>query len=147
MIWFRALRGASGGKDEVTRTPQEFEALATDPAIGNKVTPGTIAEREAALKLETKGEIPGPITRDLSGAGDFIDANGNMWDVKSFNSNFPVKKGGFTVDKSMKTIEESLEKGEKVIINPTNMSSEDVQALKNALKGRGLGEEVVKWSD
>ncbi len=43
-----------------------------------------------------------PIVRDPSGKA-FFDANGQAWDVKSFNSNFKPKKGGYTLECSFGT--------------------------------------------
>ena len=90
----RGLLQREQGKT-VTRTEAELDALATDPAIGNKVTPKTIAEREVGIGLEAKGEVSG-LVRDPSGKAEFIDSSGQKWDVKAYNSSFAPKKGGYT---------------------------------------------------
>ena len=53
---------------------------------------------------------------------EFIDGNGQAWDIKSFNSNYKPNKGGFRLDKAMNTIKKSLDENENVIVDTSNMS-------------------------
>lgn len=135
---------AEGTGKTVTRTQAELDALATDPAIGNKITSKTIAEREVGLGLESKGEVTG-LTRDPSGKAEFIEASGQKWDVKAYNSNFAPKKGGFTLNKSMESINKSLSEGENVMVDTRNLSSSDLTLLKNEVLKQGLGDRVKFW--
>lgn len=72
------------------RTPEEFDALASDPARGGAITPGSERERTIGLGAEQAGLVNGPIVRDPSGSAEFIDSNGQACDVKGFRSDFPV---------------------------------------------------------
>lgn len=41
-----------------------FRALAADPSTGGATNPGTAKEAVAVLRLEQRGELPGPVVRD-----------------------------------------------------------------------------------
>jgi hypothetical protein len=43
---------------------RRLEELASDPAHGGKITPGSMREAQVALGLEKAGRLPGPVTRD-----------------------------------------------------------------------------------
>jgi len=117
--------------------------LAKDPAQGGKITPKTLREADVAMGLESRGRLKAPVTREPTGGADFVDGNGQEWDVKQFNSNFPPEKGGFDLTKSMTKINESLRDGENVIVDSVNMSPSDLNALKQAVQAQGLGDKVI----
>ncbi|WP_207706006.1 hypothetical protein, partial [Clostridium sp. HBUAS56010] len=85
------------------RASNELDSLAKDPAHTGSNRPIDIEkgihERTVGLNVEESGKIKGPIVRDPSGKAEFFDANGQAWDVKSFNSNFKPKKGGYTLER------------------------------------------------
>jgi len=58
--------------------------------------------------LEAQGEMPAPIVRDPTGQADFIDAAGQKWDVKGFNSRYPPAKGGFDLMRDAGKVDKSL---------------------------------------
>jgi hypothetical protein len=97
------------------------------------------------LSLEEAGKLKGPIRRDPTGAGEFIDANNVTWDVKSPTSRFPPEKGGFSVATDVPKIQMELRLGENVIIDTTDLSAEHVAALKKELDALGLGARVIWW--
>nr|WP_019630509.1 hypothetical protein [Actinomadura atramentaria] len=75
----------------VPGTP-EYEArlaeLAKDPAKGGRINGASEREAEVGLQSERDGLLPGPIKRapfDAAGKdqGEFVDAAGQHWDVKS----------------------------------------------------------------
>ncbi|MBR4669323.1 MAG: hypothetical protein IKO84_01870 [Butyrivibrio sp.] len=101
-------------------------------------------EAEVGLDLERRGLLEN-IKRDPTGAAEFIEENGTKWDVKSFNSNYPVKKGGFELNRVMRTINKSLEKQENVIVDTLNMSQEHITELKAAVKANGIDDKVIFW--
>jgi hypothetical protein len=139
--------GDSGGSGEETDPDQaRLDELARDPAHGGRITPGSMEEARTALELERSGKLPGPVQRDPSGAADFIDGNGQAWDVKSFHSEFPQAKGGFDLGKAMNTIRASVRGDEDVILNTSHLSADDLRALTDAI-GRqpGLGGHVLFW--
>lgn len=122
---------------------ERLDELAQDPAHGGKITPKTRHEAEVGLELEGSGKLPGPIQRDPSGAAEFIDANGEAWDMKSFNSNFPPKKGGFDLNRDVGKIASELDKGENVILDTTNLSAEHAQQLRDAVAANGWTDRIL----
>jgi len=127
------------------RTQDELDDLARDPARGGKIDPKSEQERAVALGLESRGDVPGPVTRDPTGAADFIDGNGQPWDVKGFNSNFPPNKGGFDPMVDAGKVDTSLTQGENVMIDTSKMSPSDVAALRQQGASRGWGDKVKWW--
>lgn len=117
-------------------TPEQYRDLARDPDKGGKIDPTSLQERSAAISAWQSGQIKGPLVRDTMG-GDFIDAKGNQWDVKSFNSRYST---GFGLPVSADRIDFELGLGERVIVNTENMSASDVAALKAEGTRRGWGE-------
>ena len=79
------------------------------------------------------------------GKAEFIDGNGQAWDVKSFNSNYKPNKGGFRLDKAMHTINKSLSENENVIIDTSNMSPEHIIELTTEIKNQGLENNILFW--
>lgn len=127
------------------RTPEELEALASDPAHGGEVTPKSLQERAIGLELEQQGVLEGPITRDPTGSAEFIDANGQKWDIKGPNSSFPPKKGGFKLEKDLAKIGDELDRGENVIVDTSKMSNKDLNALQAGVEEKGWSDRVVWW--
>jgi hypothetical protein len=141
----KASTATPSKKKTFNRTPKELEALASDPAHGGKIDVKSIQERQVGLDLEARGDVPGPITRDPSGKAEFIDATGQKWDVKGFNSNFPPKKGGFDLTRDANKIDASLAQGENVMLDTSKMSPQNIQALQTEGARRGWGERVKSW--
>jgi hypothetical protein len=139
--------GASGTVAEVEADAGRLDELASDPAHGGKITPGSRQEARAALALEKAGRLPGPVIRDPSGAADFIDngGQGKKWDAKAFNSNFPPNQGGYHLATSMVKIGAELLTGENVILITENLSPEAVAELKAATELASLGDRVLFW--
>jgi hypothetical protein len=128
------------------RTQGEWDELALDPAIGRRSTHKTEAEREAALGLEARNAIPGPIERDPNPAGgDFIDGTGQVWDVKTFNSNYSPRKGGFTPEAAEKSMLKDLNRGENIILDTRNLSNQHMHELRNLVTQKGWEGRVEWW--
>ena len=127
------------------RTAEQYEALARDPSIGGKITDSTMQERKAALELELRGVLPGPIRRDPTGGADFVDHLGREWDVKRFRSGLKPRKGGFHVEKDAKKIQNALRDGERVIVDSTDLNPKDLETLRKEHESRGWGDKVVYW--
>jgi len=137
------------GKYTGGRTQAELDALAKDPAHAGStrqydVDQGLL-EQKVGLSLEESGKLKGPITRDPTGASEFFDANGQAWDVKSFNSNFKPSKGGYTLQKSMDSILDSLGKNENVLLDTSNLSSVHKAELLQELTKQGLIDKIILW--
>lgn len=140
-----AASHATAGANQFNRTPEEFDSLAADPAHGGKIDPKSIQERTVGLDLEKAGKVPGPIVRDPTGAAEFIDAAGTKWDVKGFNSNFPPRKGGFSLARDAEKVDKSLALDENVMLDTSKMKPADVAALKQEGLARGWGDRVRYW--
>lgn len=121
---------------------QEFAA--GDLAHVGKITPATLNESAVALGLEGRGNLISPISRSPEARADFIDGNGQLWDVKGFNSNFPPRKGGFELNRSMAQIQSELAKGENVILDTQNMSPQHIADLRQAIETAGIGDQI-RW--
>ncbi|WP_067830953.1 polymorphic toxin-type HINT domain-containing protein [Actinomadura kijaniata] len=128
---------------------QRHDELSKDPAHNDKVSDKTRREAEVGLEMERRGVLPGPIKRapKINGldSGDFVDANGQHWDVKAFKDIFPAgrNKGQKMTDGqpgkyNRQEVEEDIKKElasnppENVIIDPEHLSPEarkDLQSL------------------
>jgi hypothetical protein len=110
-----------------------LERLAADPAQGGKITAKTIREAEIAADLEDVGKLKPPVIREPTGKAEFIDGNGTKWDVKTFNSSFPPRKGGFSLERDMGKIKSELAQNENVILDTKDLSSQHLQELIGAV--------------
>ena len=73
-----------------------FNDLATDHGPGGSTSQDASTRREAmaGMEAESQGLIDGPISRDQTGDFEFIDSNGDYWDVKgppSIGMNTPAQ--------------------------------------------------------
>ncbi|MCA9666557.1 MAG: hypothetical protein KC503_13240 [Myxococcales bacterium] len=120
-----------------------WRKLASDPAHGGQITETSKREALVGLRLERAGKLAGPIVRESTGSSEFIDAKGQRWDVKAFNSRFPQKSGGFRLDRALRKLETQFAGGENVILDTANLSRDHLQALKRALHERGHSHRVL----
>ncbi len=150
--WWNNRKKISVASDKYTggRTQEELNNLAKDPEHKNTTNKNDIAkgihERKIGLDLEKRGKI-NTIIRDPTGKAEFIEnkGNGQKWDIKSFNSNYPPRKGGFKLERDLAKIVDEIKQGENVIVETTNMSSEHINALKNEINKIGLKANVIFW--
>jgi len=118
------------------RTQAELEALALDPANG-KIK---LLERNAALGCEASGEIPRPITRSADQKSDFVNANGTLWDVKSFRTDW---KNGYDYNTAMFEIYGGIfNKGQNLIIDTTYLAKWARDELVAGIISNGWGQYV-----
>ena len=121
--------------------------LSKDPAHANEVDVKSLREGEVGLEMEERGTpdgLDGPLTRDPNPkGGEFIDKHGDVWDVKRPQSKFP-KPGKSVVEGAMEDIHESLGKTpkEKVVIDPKDMTPDDLAKLKAEVTKQGLDKDV-----
>lgn len=135
---------AQNEADPAAERAARLEELAKDPAQGGKATVKTRREAEVALSLEERGGpkgLDGPVERSVDPKADFVDANGQKWDVKTYNSNY---RNGFELETAMKTLRSELGKGENVIYDTKDMSAADIESLRNAVDDAGLSQNV-RW--
>ena len=132
------------------RSNKEIQSLGKDPAHEgtNRIVDieKAMHEGEVGLDLEGRGKLSS-IVRDATGKSEFVEngGNGQKWDIKSFNSNFKPKQGGFKLEKAMDTIQASLEEGEYVIVDTSNMSQEHIAVLIDELEKQGLMDKIIIW--
>ncbi|MGL5861902.1 MAG: hypothetical protein ACRCY9_11680, partial [Phycicoccus sp.] len=124
---------------------QRIDDLARDPAEGGKIDAGTIAEAEVGLGLEERGDVHG-LRRSPHEGAEFIDADGNAWDVKGFHS----ERGRFKLDAAVRTIWKEMHAAhENIMLDTRHLSPSDAARLRNAIeaaKARGeLPLRVLWW--
>ncbi|MGH3601628.1 MAG: hypothetical protein ACRDQH_15360 [Pseudonocardiaceae bacterium] len=100
-------------------------------------------EALAALGLEGAGQLPGPVRRDATGAADFIDGRGKLWDAEVVNPTFPASRGGHYLATSSFKIGRKLLIDENVIIITDDLSAEGASDLKTAVDSVGLSDHVL----
>ena len=119
---------------EMKEIDNRFEALASDPAKGGKIGPGTIEEATIAFVAEKGGIIPPPVERETTGLSEFIDKDGNTWDVKSPLSPEPGAKWVFDPNHQIEKIRHDLSQGDRTLLNLSRCNKEDTNTLLNLLK-------------
>jgi hypothetical protein len=117
--------------------------LAQDPAHGNRLTNNGRDEAVIGLTLETLGYLPGPIVREPSGKAEFVDAKGTQWDVKRFNSHWPIRTGGFELVRAMQQLVDQIQAGENVIIDTTNLKRLDWARLRAQVKQQEWADRIL----
>uniref|UniRef100_A0A4Y8PTV4 Uncharacterized protein n=1 Tax=Paenibacillus athensensis TaxID=1967502 RepID=A0A4Y8PTV4_9BACL len=147
-----AKRAAEGTGYTGGRTQKELDDLAGDPSHGGAIREQGIKEREIGLDLEKQGKL-GRVVRDPQGDGgaEFIDTtSGLKWDVKSFesypNGHTSPKKGAFTVENGMKSINKELSKGYNVIVDTRNLIPEQIDQLREAIQKAGIIDRIIWYS-
>lgn len=122
---------------------ERLKQLSYDPAR-KKTDAKSIEEAEVGLALEKAGVIKEKLVRDPSGANEFITADkSQVYDVKSFRSDFAVEMGGFTIESSIKSITKEINERSTTIINTVKMSEQHIKQLYDALSERGLQSRVL----
>ena len=125
-------------------TRKRYDELSKDPAHNGKISPKSRNEARVGMKLEQDGKLPGPIKRDPSGGAEFIDAKGAKWDVKSFDSRWPPRKGGFSLTRDVQKIEQELLGGENVILDTQNLTAQHKAQLQQAIQSKSWGSRI-QW--
>ncbi|OKI73951.1 hypothetical protein A6A27_19650 [Micromonospora sp. CB01531] len=156
-------QGKPSGSDDGYQTPKpgtpeydrRVQELAADPAHNGKISAKSRREAEVGLEAEAQGKIPGPIRRaELDNTdpafqkdqGEFIDGNGNNWDVKSPVDTFPAgrqagqpmpegTKGRYDGDEFEQKLADEVDGGQHVIIDSKNLSPSSLADLKRRVAG------------
>ncbi|MEU8299129.1 hypothetical protein AB0C04_17815 [Micromonospora sp. NPDC048909] len=153
----------SGGNDDYHTpkpgTPEydrRVEELAADPAHNGNISAKSRREAEVGLAAEAEGKIPGPIRRaELDNSdpafqkdqGEFIDSNGDNWDVKAPADVFPAgrhagqpmpegMRGRYDGDEFEQKLADEVAGGQNVVIDTKNLSPSAVADLKSRVAGR-----------
>ncbi len=113
--------------------PEYLDELARDPASGGTVDADSLREAEVGVLLDQRGDLPGPLRRDASGAGEFFDANGELWDIKAFRSTRPDGSPNFVLEAALSSIQGEFLAGENIILDTLNLDEADLSALLSAI--------------
>ncbi|MEV0110739.1 hypothetical protein AB0H42_31015 [Nocardia sp. NPDC050799] len=137
---------------------RRLDELAKDPAKNGKINPQSQREAEIGLAAEHDGQLAGPITRAQPGPngedqGEFVDSNGQRWDVKSSPDHQPSYRPDAgkeipnpqTDDKFVKMIEKDLATGENVLIDPDGMTPARKIHLEQLVSNRPEWQGKVVW--
>lgn len=116
--------------------------LSKDPAENGKITVNTLREAIVGLYLEKHGLLAGPIIREPSGAAEFIDGNGQAWDVKQFHS----ENGRFTCENAVANIAKKLKRNQNVILDTKFLEPKDAEALRCIINEKRWQKRIL-WSD
>ncbi|WP_216897636.1 hypothetical protein [Nocardia alni] len=129
---------------------QRADELAKDPAHGGQISDKSRREAEVGLSLENKGQLAGPITRapfeNGKDTGEFVDANGQHWDMKQPTDTFPsnagpmagkpmppTMRGAYNRTDFVSMVNDEIATGENVIIDPQNLSSSGFKDVQDAI--------------
>ncbi|MEV4155561.1 hypothetical protein AB0J48_21285 [Nocardia salmonicida] len=148
-------------KSNTPGTPEykaRHDELSKDPAKNGKSNPASQREAEVGLQAERDGKIPGPITRAQPGPnnedmGEFVDATGKRWDVKSSPDSQPSYRpnAGQEIgnpqsdEKFVKMINKDLADDENVLIDPDGMSPARRARLEQLVSEHPEWEGKVVW--
>ncbi|MFG1766802.1 hypothetical protein ACGFIH_25990 [Micromonospora parva] len=155
----RPSGGDDGYQSPKPGTPEyerRLEELAADPAHNGNISAKSRIEAEVGLAAEADGKIPGPIQRaELDNSdpafqkdqGEFVDSNGENWDVKSPNDLFPAgrragepmpegMKGRYDGEEFEQKLADEVAGGQNVILNTRSLSPSALADLKARVAGR-----------
>jgi hypothetical protein len=136
---------------------------------GGKVSDRSRREAEAVVCAARQGFVPKPIRRPQRGdghSGDFVDGDGQDWDVKSevsgsvlrekilsdaaaaerqapdLPSDGPIR-GEFELAKTLRELEYELKAREKVLFDLRGLTARDADSLMGAVSAAGHGADVA----
>lgn len=106
--------------------------------------PEGITEARAMLGAMEKGKVPWPFSPSVDPTYEGTDGSGQKWDVKSYRS---VDSAGnpFDSDKARDMVRREKARGEKVILDDSQLTPREIAELQEKLVGAGLDGDVVWW--
>ncbi|MEV0678049.1 hypothetical protein AB0I60_16190 [Actinosynnema sp. NPDC050436] len=140
------------------KNSERFKELEKDPDHNGKPRDSSRDEARIALDLEQRGYGPferptGPDGKLLSNKGDFVDANGQLWDAKSINSDWPpsvaedVRNGpyrnGYTESWLERVVEVQFSKQRNVILDTRNANAADIESVRALVERKGWGDRII----
>ncbi len=157
--------GEPAGSTDPRLTPgtpeyqQYIDELSQDPAHGGVPNAKSIQEAKLAVQAERDGLIEGPLTRPEFGPngedqGDFTESTGQRWDIKSSPDLRPstASQGAGTPILNPQTsqdftnmINDSLARGENVLLDPDGMSPARLAQLQQVVENNPSWEGRVLW--
>lgn len=166
--------GGSGGQNPVARminaqneprlkpgTPEYdryIEELAKDPAKNGKINGASRREAAVGAQAEADGDLPGPLTRaplndEGKDQGEFVDATGQHWDVKSSPDITPdyTKRPGLPIREPQTDgdindmINDQLDDNTNVLLDPHGMSPARLAHIKELVASHPEWRGKVVW--
>jgi len=138
---------------------QYIDGLSQDAAHGGQVSAKSVQEAKVAVQAERDGLVDGPLTRPELGPngedqGDFVDGNGQRWDIKSSPDSVPSysRVAGAPIPNPQSTqdftdmINDSLGKGENVLLDPDGMSPARLAQLQQVVEDNPAWQGRVLWA-
>lgn len=149
---------STGDSAEPPPTDEPSSALARDPSRGGTITDKSMREAQVAEQAEADGQIPGPLARTpmdpvLGDQGDFTDATGQHWEVKSSpdvqpsygkDPGQPIKNVQ-TTQRFTSMINRELEQGNKVLLDPDGMTPDRLASLQETVASHAEWQGQVIW--
>ena len=109
---------------------QRIDDLARDPAQGGRITRGSRAEAEVGVGPEEDGQVQG-LRRSAHEGEEFLDKDGNAWDVKGFH----CAKGRFDLTSAMEKIADEMNHShENIMLDTRNLHPGDLAQLREAVE-------------
>ena len=119
--------------------PRLRELAAGDPAHrGSPPKHSNWEESEVGLGLENQGAVRG-LRRSTHPAEEFIDSSGQAWDVKAFRGD------KLDLDRTLGAIYRELHKGENLMLDTRNLSTDQFMQLYEAVRAAGYSSRVLWW--
>lgn len=115
-------------QDEFCGASHRADALALDPAKGDRITPGGVEEAAVALMGEHLGLFD-HFQRESSGSAEFVDQSGVEWDVKSPLTPPEGQDWFFDPHHQLGKIRHDFSQGDRVLLNLSRVSDEDAVDL------------------
>jgi hypothetical protein len=127
----------------VTDLRGRFPDLSLDPAK-RKVTPGSVEEAAVGMFAERHRIMVAPISREPTGAAEFISGNGAVWDVKSPLSPRPGQGWQFDAQHQVEKILHELSQDHSVLLNLSRTAPTDSEAVIAALHSALTAEQQAR---
>lgn len=118
-------------------------ALAADPAHGGHITKSSLREAWVGLRLERRGLVPASIKRESTGAAEFVDGQRQLWDVKGFDSRWPIGQGGFEPQRVEASLRREIGAGQHVMLDTRHLTSADLATLGSLVLRNGWSKQVA----
>jgi hypothetical protein len=143
IVPFQCMEGHSGPFTTQEIHAMRLVSLQREPTHSFEITKLSSYEGRIGLELEEIGMLSGPIVRDPTGNAEFIDANGQKWDVKKYYSAEPGEPGGFVLRETLSDIRNEIGAGENVILDWADLTLKDATLLREAIESNGWSDHVI----
>lgn len=109
---------------EMTSALERVREMASDPAKGNKINSAAIEEAAVALTAENL-HVFESLNRETTGGAEFVDSDGQTWDVKSPVSVPEGQNWYFSPHHHLKKVRKDFANGDHVLLNLSRVNATD----------------------